>query len=110
MTQRNEKSMGTDERPEPNAESGSSTSPARGDIVDTFWDYLLSRLTRTQAALRRVTATVLVLLRRILMAVPLPFPMLRRALSRLSKMTLRRCRFLRRFLKPSRNVIVPQTI
>ena len=30
--------MGTDERPEPNAESGSSTSPARGDIVDTFWD------------------------------------------------------------------------
>ena len=40
MTQRNEKSMGTDERPEPNAESGSSTSssPARGDIVDTFWD------------------------------------------------------------------------
>lgn len=38
MTQRNEKSMGTDERPEPNAESGSSTSPARGDIVDTCWD------------------------------------------------------------------------
>lgn len=40
MTQRNEKSMGTDERPKPNAESGSSTSssPARGDIVDTFWD------------------------------------------------------------------------
>ena len=40
MMQRNEKSMGTDERPEPNAESGSSTSssPARGDIVDTFWD------------------------------------------------------------------------
>lgn len=40
MTQRNEKSMGTDERPEPNAESGSSTSssPARGDIVDTFWN------------------------------------------------------------------------
>lgn len=30
--------MGTDERPEPNAESGSSTSPARGDIVDTCWD------------------------------------------------------------------------
>ena len=30
--------MGTDERPEPNAESGPSTSPARGDIVDTFWD------------------------------------------------------------------------
>ena len=32
--------MGTDERPKPNAESGSSTSssPARGDIVDTFWD------------------------------------------------------------------------
>lgn len=30
--------MGTDERPEPNAESGSSTSPARGDIVDTSWD------------------------------------------------------------------------
>ena len=30
--------MGTDERPEPNAESGSSTPPARGDIVDTFWD------------------------------------------------------------------------
>lgn len=30
--------MGTDERPEPNAESGSSASPARGDIVDTFWD------------------------------------------------------------------------
>ena len=32
--------MGTDERPEPNVESGSSTSssPARGDIVDTFWD------------------------------------------------------------------------
>lgn len=38
MTQRNEKSMGTDERPEPNAESGSSTSPAHGDIVDTCWD------------------------------------------------------------------------
>ena len=38
MMQRNEKSMGTDERPEPNAESGSSTPPARGDIVDTFWD------------------------------------------------------------------------
>ena len=38
MMQRNEKSMGTDERPEPNAESGSSASPARGDIVDTFWD------------------------------------------------------------------------
>ena len=38
MMQRNEKSMGTDERPEPNAESGPSTSPARGDIVDTFWD------------------------------------------------------------------------
>ena len=30
--------MGTDERPEPNAESGSSTSPAHGDIVDTCWD------------------------------------------------------------------------
>ena len=30
--------MGTDERPEPNAESGPSTSPARGDIVDTSWD------------------------------------------------------------------------
>lgn len=30
--------MGADERPEPNAESGSSTSPARGDIVDTCWD------------------------------------------------------------------------
>ena len=38
MTQRNEKSMGTDERPELNAESGSSTSPAHGDIVDTCWD------------------------------------------------------------------------
>ena len=38
MTQRNEKSMGTDERPEPNAESGSSTSPAHGDIVETCWD------------------------------------------------------------------------
>ena len=38
MMQRNEKSMGTDERPEPNAESGSSASPARGDIVDTSWD------------------------------------------------------------------------
>lgn len=38
MTQRNEKSMRTDERPEPNAESGSSTSPAHGDIVDTCWD------------------------------------------------------------------------
>ena len=38
MMQRNEKSMGTDERPEPNAESGSSTSPAHGDIVDTCWD------------------------------------------------------------------------
>ena len=38
MMQRNEKSMGADERPEPNAESGSSTSPARGDIVDTCWD------------------------------------------------------------------------
>lgn len=30
--------MGTDERPELNAESGSSTSPAHGDIVDTCWD------------------------------------------------------------------------
>ena len=30
--------MGTDERPEPNAESGSSSSPAHGDIVDTCWD------------------------------------------------------------------------
>ncbi|ALE08257.1 Hypothetical protein RY67_181 [Bifidobacterium longum subsp. infantis] len=30
--------MRTDERPEPNAESGSSTSPAHGDIVDTCWD------------------------------------------------------------------------
>ena len=38
MTQRNEKRMGTDERPELNAESGSSTSPAHGDIVDTCWD------------------------------------------------------------------------
>lgn len=38
MTQRNEKSMGTDERPELNAESGSSSSPAHGDIVDTCWD------------------------------------------------------------------------
>lgn len=38
IMQRNEKSMGTDERPEPNAESGSSTSPAHGDIVDTCWD------------------------------------------------------------------------
>lgn len=38
MTQRNEKSMGTDERHELNAESGSSTSPAHGDIVDTCWD------------------------------------------------------------------------
>ena len=38
MTQRTEKSMGTDERPELNAESGSSTSPAHGDIVDTCWD------------------------------------------------------------------------
>ena len=30
--------MGTDERPELNAESGSSSSPAHGDIVDTCWD------------------------------------------------------------------------
>ena len=30
--------MGTDERHELNAESGSSTSPAHGDIVDTCWD------------------------------------------------------------------------
>lgn len=30
--------MGTEERPELNAESGSSTSPAHGDIVDTCWD------------------------------------------------------------------------
>lgn len=96
MMQRNEKSMGTDERPEPNAESGSSASPARGDIVDTFWDIPPISFDENDGGITQGdngTGTVaggvqsvfpsfdevlecLLRVRRILLAMPLPLPML----------------------------------
>lgn len=96
MMQRNEKSMGTDERPEPNAESGPSTSPARGDIVDTFWDIPPISFDENDGGIAQGdngTGTVaggvqsvfpsfdevlecLLRVRRILLAMPLPLPML----------------------------------
>ena len=96
MMQRNEKSMGTDERPEPNAESGSSASPARGDIVDTSWDIppisfdendggiaqgdnvrglLRVAFSPSSPALTKYWNGLL-RVRRILLAMPLPLPML----------------------------------
>ena len=88
--------MGTDERPEPNAESGPSTSPARGDIVDTFWDIPPISFDENDGGLRRVTMVRgllrvafspsspaltkywngLLRVRRILLAMPFPLPML----------------------------------
>lgn len=88
--------MGTDERPEPNAESGSSTSPARGDIVDTFWDIPPISFDENDGGIAQGdngTGTVaggvqsvfpaltkywngLLRVRRILLAIPFPLPML----------------------------------
>ena len=96
MMQRNEKSMGTDERPEPNAESGSSASPARGDIVDTSWDIPPISFDENDGGIAQGdngTGTVavafspsspaltkywngLLRVRRILLAIPFPLPML----------------------------------
>lgn len=88
--------MGTDERPEPNAESGPSTSPARGDIVDTFWDIPpisfdendggITQGDNVRGLLRVVFSPAspaltkywngLLRVRRIPLAMPLPLPML----------------------------------
>lgn len=140
MTQRNEKSMGTDERPEPNAESGSSTSPARGDIVDTFWDIPPISFDENDGGIAQGdngTGTVAGGVQSVfpsfdevlewptasaantagdasspsdaVATAPMTFAAPDTAESAQSPQrdTMRRCRFLRRFLKPSRNVIVP---